>query len=80
MSTPSNTPSNIPSDPKKENNSLINDTFYIILGIVMALGVAWMGIVYAVNINNDNNKISSRNSSPELPPPSGGFYMYYPYL
>jgi len=78
MSTPSNSPSNIPSDPKKENNSLINDTFYIILGIVMALGIAWMGIVYASNIINDNNKPSSRNSP--FTSDKGGYYMYYPHL
>jgi len=82
MSTPSSSPSisssnssSGPADPIKKSSTF--DENSKILGIVVGsiFGFAILCCIYFMV-----RKPSQPNSSPELPPPSGGFYMYYPYL
>ena len=70
FNSPSNTHSNSPSNPKKEDY-----TFYIIVGISITVTLAWLGLSY---VTKRNLGLISGGSSEY--PPSGGFYIYYPYL
>jgi len=76
MSTPSGT-----IDPKKEENKSSDWSGIWVVALPFIITAICAIIVYFSGyFAKDSSKDSSPNSSPELPPPSGGFYMYYPYL